>query len=53
MYPIAFHARCRKNQQQLVINMDGFIYLLVNLSARPNIVRRKPAPDAFVLEIGI
>src|SRR3954470_23185242 len=32
---------------------DGFINLLVNLLASPNVMRSKPATDSFSLEIGM
>ena len=43
----------RQDQQQLVVQADGFVDLLVELPAALNIVRSKPAAHAFVLQVGV
>jgi hypothetical protein len=43
----------RQDQQQLVVQADGFVDLLVDFLATLNIVRSKPATHAFVLQIGV
>lgn len=50
LYPRAVHARFGKDQQELVIDADGFVDLLVNLSAALNIVRGEPAAHAPFLQ---
>ena len=52
-YPLAIHACPRKNEQDAVVNANRFINLLVNLLARLDVVRCKPAAYAFVLEVSV
>jgi hypothetical protein len=43
----------RQDQQEFVMEADGFVDLLVELAASLDIVRGKPAADTFGLEIGM
>ena len=52
-HPAAVHAVLGEDQQQAVVNADGFVNLLVNLFAASHVVRGEPAADAFVLEVGV
>ena len=52
-HPIAVHAVLGEDEQQLVMQPDGLIELLMNLAPALDVVRRKPAAHAFVLQIGI
>src|SRR5271157_154765 len=50
LHPLAVHAVLRQDQEQLVMQADGRVNLLVELFAGFNIVRRKPAAHAFILQ---
>jgi hypothetical protein len=43
----------RQDQQQLVVQSDGFVDLLVEFPAALNVVRGKPAAHAFALQVGV
>src|ERR1700685_1613871 len=53
IHPLALHAVRRQDQQQLVVQADGFVDLLVEFLAALNVVRGKPAAHAFVLKVGV
>ena len=53
LHPLALHAVRRQDQQQLVVQADGFVDLLVEFLAALNVVRGKPAAHAFVLKVGV
>jgi hypothetical protein len=43
----------RENQQQTLMAVDGFIDLLIELSAALDVVRRKPAAHPIILQMCI
>jgi hypothetical protein len=43
----------RQDQQQLVVQANGFVDLLVEFSATLDVVRSKPAAYSFVLQVGV
>ena len=47
------HAVLGEDQQQLVMQPNGLIYLLMNLAPAMNVVRREPATNAFILQISV
>src|SRR5262249_7441100 len=49
----AVHAGLGEDEQQLVVQPDGLIELLMNLAPALDVVRRKPAADTSVLQIGV
>jgi hypothetical protein len=53
LHPFALHAMRRKDEQEPVVDANGFVDLLVNLFSTLNLMGRKPAADAFVLKIGM
>jgi len=53
LHPLALHAVRRQDQQQLVVQADGFVDLLVEFPAALHVVRSKPAAHTFVLQVGI
>ena len=53
LHPLAGHARRGEDQQQFVVEPDGVIDLFVYFPTGLNIMRRKPATDAFVLKVGV
>ncbi len=53
LHPLALHAVRRQDQQQLVVQADGFVDLLVDFLAALNVVRGKPTAYAFVLQVGV
>src|ERR1039458_6192554 len=50
-HPLARHAGRRKDEQQLVIDANGFVNLPVDLFPALQFVRGEPAADAFGLQI--
>jgi len=51
--PFAFHAVFGEDEEELVVQADGFVDLLVDLLAGGHVVRGEPAADAFILEVGV
>jgi len=53
LHPFAVHAVRRQDQEQPLIPSYRFVDLLMNLLSGLYIVRREPAADAIVLQIGM
>ena len=51
--PFAVHAVRGEDEEECVVEADGFVDLLVDFLAGSHVVRGEPAADAGVLEVGV